>query len=459
MAAFELTVVVLLGAYILSTANARLGVYFLWFSWIAHLSWFGGLGWLSANNLIAGCSVLAVLMHFRSRRVRWLNNRTTWIVIAWTACLLAGAIRSGRLVERIDGLVPCLCIYCIVVLIDWREEDLWVLLLALAAPTVFQVGKCLVVGGSEVWHGPIRPEVVGVQLNGLAQRCAAMVPLAWGFSKARRRGSRAVGWSLFGAALAGVLITKSRGGAVLFVLAVILTAVAGIAGHGAARRGTRSGSGQTPELAWGRVCGRLGLTLACLAMLVGGLWVVLPARYFARYRYGPDADWAAQHSMALRTAYLRTAFTMWTQRPLLGWGDGAFRRYGEDYVSWRVQAPEEIAVHNDYLWAMANYGLVGLLLVGLLAWSLYRNLSIGEAPYAGQQGRRPATAWLVRALRIHCLLWLAAALLGNGIFETAPFYALCGISVAVRTGLLRSGTRAPGRAPASLRKGMLRETV
>ncbi len=456
MAVVKLVIVALFGAYILLRANAKVGVYFLWFSWITHMSWFGGLGWLSANNLIAGCSVLAVLVRLRSPWVRRLNNRTTWLVIAWMACLLAGAMRAGRLVERVDELVPCLCICFITVLIDWREKDLRTFLLVVASPTLLQVARVTLLSGSEVWYGGVRPDVVGVQLSGLGHQCAALVPLALGFAMMRRRGSRTLAWFVFGSALTGVLISKSRGGALLFLLAVILTAAVGLTRHGGVQRSSRSGSRQSFGRAWTRLGGRLGLALASLVVLAGALWIVLPPRYFARYRYGPDADWAARHSTALRATYLRTAFTMWTQRPIFGWGDRAFRRHGEDYLSWRVRAPDEIAVHNDYLWAMANYGLVGLLLVGLLAWSLVRNLSMGEALHARQEGGRPATPPLIRALRVYCLVWLGAALLGNGLFETAPFYVLCGISVAVRRGLLRSGARVPGRAPEPVRKRMLR---
>jgi len=292
MAVVKLVIVALFGAYILLRANAKVGVYFLWFSWITHMSWFGGLGWLSANNLIAGCSVLAVLVRLRSPWVRRLNNRTTWLVIAWMACLLAGAMRAGRLVERVDELVPCLCICFITVLIDWREKDFRTFLLVVAAPTLLQVARVTLLSGSEVWYGGVRPDVVGVQLSGLGHQCAALVPLALGFAMMRRRGSRTLAWFVFGSALTGVLISKSRGGALLFLLAVILTAAVGLTRHGGVQRSSRSGSRQSFGRAWTRLGGRLGLALASLVVLAGALWIVLPPRYFARYRYGPDADWA-----------------------------------------------------------------------------------------------------------------------------------------------------------------------
>jgi len=169
------------------------------------------------------------------------------------------------------------------------------------------------------------------------------------------------------------------------------------------------------------------------------LWQVLPPRYFVRFGIGRRGEWAARHSVTLRRAYLAVAFKMWQQRPLLGWGDQGFRAEGRDHLPGRLIRRKDIAVHNDYLRTMTNQGMVGLALLGAVLWLAYRNYSAAEA-------RAPAGGGTaVTAVKLYFLVWIASAMLGNGLFETAPFYLLCGLSAAL------AGT--PGRRLCGVARG------
>ncbi len=440
-----------IAAYVLITGNTRIAMAFLWFSWFASLSWFGDQAWLSANNLVAASAAVAVLARSRSLPFYRFRNPTTWALLAWSACLLLGAARTGRFAARLDELVPCVAIYAIAVLADWRPGNLRTFLLLMTLPTVFKVFKVLMVGGGAIWAGQ-RIEVAGVQMNGLGHQCAALLPLAWVQFTDARLIRRIAGWLLSGISLLGVVISGSRGAAVAYAFALLVVAVLGLPPRAWLAARTRRPGSAAGLPRWARLAARSGAAVLLMCVVAGLLSYVLPLGALSRYEQGGLFDFAARRSAVLRKAYLAAAGSMFVESPILGWGDRGFSVSGRDFIPGEVLSlSDDVAVHNDYLWAMVDYGIIGLTIVALFLWAIFRNLRLGETLGAIEGRSGPFVP--ARALLMFFLVWLASAMATNGLFEASPLFMLAGISVPMGAAYFRrrlfsdAVQKAPGPRP------------
>lgn len=156
----------------------------------------------------------------------------------------------------------------------------------------------------------------------------------------------------------GVLLTFSRSGALLWVLATGLLV--------GTRAMTIGALVRFAGLASVVVAGLLAVSGRWQAA-VGGLPLV-SSDAWGRLRLG---ERAVDYSAEIRLAAAREAWAMFRDKPIVGHGVGAT-------AEWVL--PE--STHNIYLRHLAEYGVVGLAIVPLLAWSVLRRRAGVPVPRA-----------------------------------------------------------------------------
>jgi O-antigen ligase len=204
------------------------------------------------------------------------------------------------------------------------------------------------------------------------------------------------------ATLATIVLTFSRAGTIAALLSLSLLAAL------AFRR-----TSPRRALAVGLLALVVPLTLTCAALLYDGL--------DRRLLAGLDESSALQPS---RTEFWQVAIQMTTERPLLGVGPDNFRWLFTSYSG--VEADNlGIHAHNQYLEALADTGILGLLsliwLLGTLVWQCLRGFA------------RPGPDWPWRAALLASMsAWLTHALLDD--FErfwptSVAFWLIAGLSL------------------------------
>lgn len=175
-------------------------------------------------------------------------------------------------------------------------------------------------GTTSIGRGRVRYRGVLQDPNELALAGGAGLPLAFAFGQVKRRsfGHRALALLAFALVLLCAILTGSRGGQLVFlaVLAAYFVNRVGLVGL------------------------LIGGVLALPLLLLGG-------------RGGEDAS----SSTMERVDCWAEALSMWREHPLLGVGLGRFTEY------------HYMTAHNSYLLALAELGLPGMLLFGLVLYS------------------------------------------------------------------------------------------
>lgn len=194
---------------------------------------------------------------------------------------------------------------------------------------------------------------------------------------------------------------------------------------------------------------RMGLAgLLAVVVIAGSLWLVPTTRVRIQEVCAHGVQTPA---LATRATMARVAWNMWMEKPLAGWGGG---QYAFQYLSRLAElCPGEIThaelhrivfareAHNDVLQFAAEFGAVGLLLLGILLIEVWR------------------AVWRTRRMTVEALacVWLLVYMLFssaiNFTWQTAvagPLAALllgilvpreCGPSVGVMTGSRRTWWR------------------
>jgi hypothetical protein len=218
-------------------------------------------------------------------------------------------------------------------------------------------------GTTSIGRGRVRYRGVLQDPNELALAGGAGLPLAFAFGQAQKRGSmryRALATLAFALVAACAVLTASRGGQLVFlaVLAAYFINRVGLAG-----------------------------------VLVGGV-LALPLLLFGG-RGGTDAS----SSTMERVDCWAEALGMWREHPLLGVGLG---RFGEFHY---------MTAHNSYLLALAELGLPGMLLFGMVLYVSAKTPLVVLRHSATQDPRLTPGATLMRAWA----MGLLAAFVGLGI--------------------------------------------
>ncbi|KPJ79470.1 MAG: hypothetical protein AMS19_11150 [Gemmatimonas sp. SG8_23] len=131
--------------------------------------------------------------------------------------------------------------------------------------------------------------------------------------------------------------------------------------------------------AWPRI--KPGSRMLLALVLVGALLLIprlLPEH--SVQRLGNAVEDATEGDLTGRTVIWKYALETWFEHPIAGVGSGAFRRAVEPIFG------REVAAHNSFLAVLAETGLVGLLLLGLV-------LSVSLSQAAGRS-RLEARFWL-----------------------------------------------------------------
>jgi hypothetical protein len=145
--------------------------------------------------------------------------------------------------------------------------------------------------------------------------------------------------------LAGVAITGSRGGYLSVVFGLAVFAILSLWAVWLARQGGF----------WLMFAG----LLVSAAIIVGGGLLFMSQSTSIQSRLGQVYD-----PSNLRLFMWKAAMTQYHLSPVTGTGSGTYLFYGRQFRSPMVQN-DPMHVHNDYLELLAEYGLVGAVLVGL----------------------------------------------------------------------------------------------
>ena len=229
-------------------------------------------------------------------------------------------------------------------------------------------------------------------------------------------------------AATGVAFSTSRGGAAGFFCGMGLVLILAFILWLAQRRGAQGNS-------------RLGWWLATLAISFPVLLGVTGMNIRQFFSKGQELT-----SLANRFPLWDAAMAQWNMSPLIGTGARSYeymeRAFRTTETKWMVWAGEVDAIfaHNDYLQCLADYGLIGLVLVLLVVLfhfgraflSLYHNATSLPASHAAPSGL--ATGLTCGAL---------AGIAGIMIQAVAEFNLHIGIN-AVMAGLLLGILATPG---------------
>ncbi len=220
---------------------------------------------------------------------------------------------------------------------------LWTLVGLGTASSVYAIYQSAI-DPDHVWHFT-RPEEYGygrrgsgffINPNNLAIQLAMTAPLALAYAVLSRQ-KAATKVALGGAALimaVGIALTMSRGGWIATTMALTYLVIVVV-----------------------RMRGRRAAVIGSVAMLVGLGTFVVSQSELAKVRL--EAALSREASGNFRYAVWETAWSIWRDHKMLGAGPGHFdRRYRE----YRVKALQHrpIRAHNDYIDALADWGVVGL---------------------------------------------------------------------------------------------------
>ncbi len=220
---------------------------------------------------------------------------------------------------------------------------LWTLVALGVASSLYAVYQSAI-DPDHVWHFT-RPKEYGygrrgsgffINPNNLAIQLAMTAPLALAYAVMSRL-KAATKVSLGAAALimaVGIALTMSRGGWIATTMALTWFVIVVV-----------------------RMRGRRAAVIGSVAMLIGlGVFVVSQSE-LAKVRL--DAALSKEASGNIRYAVWETALGIWRDHKMFGAGPGHFdRRYREYRVKELQHRP--IRAHNDYIDALADWGMVGL---------------------------------------------------------------------------------------------------
>ena len=211
--------------------------------------------------------------------------------------------------------------------------------------------------------------------NAFAFQLLAVVALLLAYSRvyADRAGGVLRVALLLGVVLAGLVWSGSRAG---MLAGTILLLMGGLGGM-ASRRAI------------------IGAVLMA-GLLLGGLWLVQSAPV----QSAPvQSAISGESSDQERLETLGRAFELWRQSPFIGAGLGVFMAKSPGWLG------HPTVIHSTPLWILAEFGLLGLAVMGWAGWKLVR-FALPAAPGRTQGGAVPARAALLLLLAMFAVFSL-----------------------------------------------------
>ena len=225
--------------------------------------------------------------------------------------------------------------------------------------------------------------------------------------------------------VAGILVTRSRGGMIASATAVIAFLVWGD---------------------WRPRFWRIALVVLLLAAVAAFAFRFDAVRDRVMGSFRADQAGGkvslADATLGGRTIMWKGTFRMIHDRPVFGTGPGSWQWVFQKYkqvVTWDLLSRPEYA-HNDYLNLTADYGLVGLLLMGWLLFGFYRQALRLRQPDRPQEERAFAVGALISI----------TSLLVHSSFDFVTHLPAMSLVVAMVLGM----TAAMGPAPGVERPGL-----
>ncbi len=309
------------------------------------------------GHLLLGLA--GVLGIFSIRKASARMDRTCLITIASLAIYLFARIASSpsAWLAQFDfyALLAGLLAYFVTALFVRSDGARYGVICGLLVLAVLQVGIGIFQFGKDANFNPLvvetraeagfRASGTYISPNHLAGFLEVALILAtslffWGGSKAR---AKMIAGYVALVCLAGLVLTGSRGG--------YLSAGAGLAVFAVA-----SVWAMRSRLAHGVM--RRIVAIAVAVVLIGGALALVAERSFA-IRTRANTVFVASD---IRTKLWKAAWQQFRLAPVLGTGSRTYVYYGRMYRSADVQT-DPVFVHNDWLQALAEYGVAGMLLI------------------------------------------------------------------------------------------------
>ncbi len=215
---------------------------------------------------------------------------------------------------------------------------------------------------------------------------------------------------LFASCLAAKVVTFSRAGAVLLVVAIF----------------------GTVRLYRGRIHARnVGLIVGMMGIVVVIALCLIPQEYWVRHRaLTSDGD----RSVRRRTSYLYVAADAFVKAPIFGYGPGTFPQlYAKsDYSRQFASTPEDRfrRAHNTYVEVLIGAGILGLILYGMILTMALRDF--GRAITAADDRSDTGMSTLIKTYRLSFMLLLVYSLLFSDLQNKMLLLSLALSQVALR---------------------------
>ncbi len=391
-----------------------------------------GSGLLTINNLLGlFLALLLVYQIYRDSDWGFLRNRQVQLVGLLTlALIISGAWNSvdyreqAELGLRVRGQDPMrlmvsrgmfLVFFAFFVRRPGEIRTIAGIFVALAVLSAWSGSSAALVGAGRSEVADYRGGGSAVLLeaaqnpNRLAMFATLGLIFIWEYLQSNRRMRyRGIAFVLVLLMVVTVFLSASRGGVVGLAVATALLFVR-------RRQGAR------------------GLVYGVATVIVGGMLIsqVVPPEALERLTNLPgvseSSDLEGSGSIRKRQYTYGIGVKIWSQAPILGVGLGnwSYKRFLTDPVR------SAAAPHNAYLKALAEGGIVTLLLYLTLFYVTTRQLNAIVAHEGAMAwARADGTDWLVHATRIGLMTFLVFSLFAD-LFDLIFFYLLIGLSASL----------------------------
>ena len=394
----------------------------------------GGSGLLTVNNLL-GILLLLLLVYQLYRDSDWsfLRSRQVRLVLLITGVFLFSAFISGIDIgdQVAIGVLPTTAqdpsrmllsralLLVLFVFFIRKPRDLQMivgLFVVLAIATAWSGSGAAITGAGRAEVSTYRAGGLEVLIestqnpNRLALISTLALVFIWEFSQARQlRRWRWLAIGLVALLVVTVFLSASRGGLVGLSITGLLLLV---------RR--RRGSAR--------------LLYGLAAILVGAVLIqeVVPEQALDRITNIPglsrtDANSVGEGSLQRREYTYKIGFDIWKKAPLVGVGPGnwSYVRFLNDPLR------SSAAAHNSYMAALAEGGLITLVLYLVLFYVTVRDLLRCEQTRAiVERARADGLEWLLGATRI-CLMSFMVFSLFADLWDLVFSYFLVGVSAVL----------------------------
>lgn len=228
--------------------------------------------------------------------------------------------------------------------------------------------------------------------------------LAHWFFVSQRFSMKILAGFLFLLNIGGIVLTYSRGGAIILLLTLLLLTIEHI-------------KKLKPRF--------LGLIVSFFMLFILGATVIIPATYWMRQKSVTNVQ--EDRAVSRRFSYLYVGLEAFKENPVLGSGPGTFRDlyartpYAIQYSKGYSEQEMRRFAHNTYLEYLVGTGILGLAIFILIIVMAMRNFETARANFLSRGDTK--TASLVTAYRISFLSLLLYFFIYSGVYH--KYFPVC----------------------------------